>query len=344
MPIELAEGEEKRAIDFTLAAARAALSESGLSPNDIDLLVFVGVGRGFVEPATAGILQSALGLARATCFDVLDACASWLRGVEIAHMYIRAGRSRHAMIVNCEFNFQEYVRLEFESPEALDRDWAGLTIGEAAPATIVSADDAATFYSRFATSGDYSDLCSIPLPHARQFMTPDYRDGHHALRFHSDSRRLHFHGIQLLATPFLADQEARRFHTISFSARGGRSCVAGGGGPSSWTSGATSKSFGMWHTVSGVAAAGDVAGTRCRTPQARRRVFLSGERRHHHRLRHATSEERATACSPCFASRRAGAGDGILSFPLHLAWSLRRSPCIRVRVTLASIIRPGRRR
>jgi 3-oxoacyl-[acyl-carrier-protein] synthase III len=203
--------EGERAIDFTIAAARAALSNSGLAPDNIDLLVFVGVGRGFIEPATAGILQSALGLTRATCFDVLDACASWLRGVEIAHMYMRAGRVRHAMVVNCEFNFREYVRLDFESPEALDRDWAGFTIGEAATATIISADDDAAFYSRFATSGDYSDLCSIPLPHAQQFVTPDYRDGHHALRFRSDAKRLHFHGIQLLATHFMADEQARRF-------------------------------------------------------------------------------------------------------------------------------------
>jgi 3-oxoacyl-[acyl-carrier-protein] synthase III len=117
------------------------------------------------------------------------------------------------MVVNCEFNFREYVQVAFDSPEALDREWAGFTIGEAATATILSADDepADGFYSRFASAGGFSDLCSIPLPHATQFVTDAYRNGHRPLHFHSDSRRLHFHGIQLLAEHFLADDRAREF-------------------------------------------------------------------------------------------------------------------------------------
>jgi len=203
--------DDERAIDFTIAAARSALDAAGIAPVEIDLLIFVGVGRGFVEPATASVLQSALGLTRATCFDVLDACASWLRALEISHLYIRAGRAQNVLVVNCEFNCREYVQYEMESPRALDLAWAGFTIGEAATATVVSASDDDSFVSRFASAGDFSDLCSIPLPHARQFITDAYQDGHPPLRFYADSRRLHYHGVQLLAEQFLADEHARHF-------------------------------------------------------------------------------------------------------------------------------------
>src|SRR5689334_6509124 len=75
----VAKGE--KAIDFTLAAARSALADSGVAASDVDLLLYVGVCRGWTEPSMASAVQSALGLANATCFDVADACASWLRAL-----------------------------------------------------------------------------------------------------------------------------------------------------------------------------------------------------------------------------------------------------------------------
>jgi len=49
--------------------------------------MYVGIGRGVLEPASANIYQDMLGLANATAFDVLDACASWLRAVHIARVF-----------------------------------------------------------------------------------------------------------------------------------------------------------------------------------------------------------------------------------------------------------------
>ena len=72
---------DERAIDFGIKAGRNALKLAGIQPQDIDLLIYSGVGRGWIEPATANLFQSALGLCRATCFDVLDACASWIRSL-----------------------------------------------------------------------------------------------------------------------------------------------------------------------------------------------------------------------------------------------------------------------
>src|SRR5438874_1923002 len=65
----------ERALDFGVAAARRALEAAGWVPSDVDLLLYVGVGRGCLEPATANVFHSVLGLTRATAFDILDACA-----------------------------------------------------------------------------------------------------------------------------------------------------------------------------------------------------------------------------------------------------------------------------
>ena len=67
--------EGEKAFDFGVEAARQALDAASVRPQDVDLLIYAGVVRGWLEPATANLFQGALGMAKATCFDVLDACA-----------------------------------------------------------------------------------------------------------------------------------------------------------------------------------------------------------------------------------------------------------------------------
>jgi len=83
--------KNERAIQFGIEAGKNALASSNMSPKDIDLLIYVGVGRGYIEPATANVFQKILKLNKATCFDILDACASWLRAIHVAHSFIKTG-------------------------------------------------------------------------------------------------------------------------------------------------------------------------------------------------------------------------------------------------------------
>jgi len=97
----------EKAIDLGLRAGRDALHAASLEPAQVDLLIYAGVGRGWIEPAMANLFQGELQLRRATCFDVLDACASWLRSLLIAQSFIDSGTYKTVMVLNCEFNFKE---------------------------------------------------------------------------------------------------------------------------------------------------------------------------------------------------------------------------------------------
>lgn len=164
---ETAIGLARRAVDD-------ALTQAALAPGDIDLLIYCGVGRGFLEPANAYFFADAMGLA-CPCFDVLDACMSWVRALEIASKYLACGGYRHILIVNAECNAYEcgYPEiLRIPSPESLNHAFAAFTIGEAATATIVSrSDDAWSF--RFRAVPQWAGLCSIPLPGYRDYCVPD---------------------------------------------------------------------------------------------------------------------------------------------------------------------------
>lgn len=196
----------ERAVDFGLRAGRKALSTAGLDPGDIDLLIYVGVGRGFLEPATANVFQHRLGLVNATCFDILDACASWMRALDVARHLLSQGSYRRVMILNCEFNFEEFIRWDLRSEADLEHLWGGFTVGEAATATIVENGDGDDEYlAVFRTSGGHHDLCQIPLPHARQFAEGPGRGDTAPLRFFVFAADLHQQAIGQLHDQYWAE-------------------------------------------------------------------------------------------------------------------------------------------
>jgi 3-oxoacyl-[acyl-carrier-protein] synthase III len=156
--------EQETAVDLAVRAGRQALAASGLAPGDIDLLLYVGIGRGVLEPASANIYQDALGLGSATAFDVLDACASWVRALHLARLYLSTGTYRNIMILNAEFAGRDAQRYELRSVDEFAHWHPSITIGEAATATVLTAgDEPSEFDCDFRTWGERRDLCFVPL-------------------------------------------------------------------------------------------------------------------------------------------------------------------------------------
>lgn len=181
----------ERPIDLLLNATRNALASAGVPPTEVDFIIYAGVGRGWLEPAMAHVVQGALGLDRATCFDVLDGCASWLRALHIARTFLRAGEYRRGVIVNCECGLAGYGRWQFSSLEQFDSYLATYTIGEAATATVVGNDENGDdFHFTFRSIGSAYDLCMIPLTNAPDFMSGPSSEVHESGKFFAQSTEL----------------------------------------------------------------------------------------------------------------------------------------------------------
>ena len=156
--------DSERAADLACKAGNNALARSGLSRDEIDLLIYVGIGRGTLEPCAASVFQDMLGLRRATCFDVLDACAGWMRGLHVAHAFLASGTYKNVMLLNAEF-----MAGEMHHKVARLADFVywhpTVTMGDAATATNVSRDERESrVVASFRTSGYKRDLCFVPLP------------------------------------------------------------------------------------------------------------------------------------------------------------------------------------
>ncbi len=197
----------EKPLELLLAAIDSALERARVPRDHIDFLIYTGVARGWVEPAMANVVQTEAGLHRATCFDVMDGCAGWLRALHIAHGFIRGGSYRTGLLVNCEAGVLALQKWNFTSDEEIDPYLATYTIGEAVTATIVTADDDVEddFYFRFENFGEYFDLCMVPLATVEQFLPRSRSNGHQTNVFYAHSDILLRKATQLIVRSFESD-------------------------------------------------------------------------------------------------------------------------------------------
>ncbi len=92
-----------RPSDAATMAAEATLARSPVGRDALGLLVFTGVCRDFMEPATASVVHANLGLpATCTAFDVSNACLGFMNGMVLAAEQIERGALDAALIVSGE--------------------------------------------------------------------------------------------------------------------------------------------------------------------------------------------------------------------------------------------------
>jgi acyl-CoA:acyl-CoA alkyltransferase len=86
-----------------IRAGRKALEASGISAEDVGMLIYGGVCRDNLEPATACAVADGLGLkSEAQVYDVSNACLGILTGMIQAANAIELGQIRAGLVVSCE--------------------------------------------------------------------------------------------------------------------------------------------------------------------------------------------------------------------------------------------------
>ncbi len=88
--------------DVALPAARQAIEDAGLSPEDIDYLIFATMTPDYYFPGSAPVLQEKLGLVNAACLDIRQQCAGYIYALQLADALIRADQHRNVLVVGAE--------------------------------------------------------------------------------------------------------------------------------------------------------------------------------------------------------------------------------------------------
>jgi 3-oxoacyl-[acyl-carrier-protein] synthase-3 len=147
-----AEGETSSSMG--VLAAERALKSAGMTAQDMDLVIVGTATPDFMFPATACLIQNALGI-KGGAFDVEAGCTSFMYALSMAAAFVTTGAHRNVLVVGTE---------------VLSRimDWSDrstcVLFGDGAGAVVISATTNGSFDPTFVLGSDGSGASALYVP------------------------------------------------------------------------------------------------------------------------------------------------------------------------------------
>lgn len=139
----------------------------------VDLLVYGSIARGYLEPATASEVATLAGLGEPVSYDVMAACAGMVMAVQDVVGRFAIDETLNTAVVSTAAMSTGRLNLSIQTPEDVAIYAAGLTVGNACTATLLSRErcvvngkvtPSGRIVSTYArTLPQHHGLCSVPL-------------------------------------------------------------------------------------------------------------------------------------------------------------------------------------
>ncbi|QDY69350.1 beta-ketoacyl-ACP synthase III [Qingshengfaniella alkalisoli] len=152
-----AEGETTS--DLATRAARLALDDAGMTPDDIDAIIVATSTPDLTFPSAATMVQSALGMTSGFAFDVQAVCAGFVFALANANALIVSGQAKRILVIGAE-TFSRIMDWTDRSTCVLFGDGAGALILESEDAE-GSAADRGILASDLNSDGRFRDLLYV---------------------------------------------------------------------------------------------------------------------------------------------------------------------------------------
>lgn len=94
--------KEETTASMSIQAAKIAMEDAGVIPEEIDLIIVGTITGDYVTPSTACEVQAGIGAYKATAFDINAACSGFVFALHTAHAYLQCNMATTALIIGAE--------------------------------------------------------------------------------------------------------------------------------------------------------------------------------------------------------------------------------------------------
>jgi 3-oxoacyl-[acyl-carrier-protein] synthase-3 len=140
---------------MAIEAARRACDAASFDPRDLDLIMVATATPDYAFPATACLVQHALGATKAGSFDMQAACSGFLYATSMASALIASGQHRHVMVIGAE-TLSRIVDYTDRSTCILFGDGAGAVIFSPSRAGV------GILHTKIGADGSQADVLKLP--------------------------------------------------------------------------------------------------------------------------------------------------------------------------------------
>lgn len=88
--------------DLGVRAAKKALDDAGLTPADIDYVVFATMTPDYYFPGSGALLQTKLGLGKVPTLDIRQQCTGFIYGMQVADALLKTKMAKRLLLVGAE--------------------------------------------------------------------------------------------------------------------------------------------------------------------------------------------------------------------------------------------------
>jgi 3-oxoacyl-[acyl-carrier-protein] synthase III len=144
--------DDQATSDLCVPAAQNALSDAGITADDLDLIIVATLSPDKPFPNTATILQRKIGAMNAACFSIEAACTGFVYAMEVASSMVRCGNYKYALVIGAE-KLSSQVNWSDRNTCVLFGDGAGAAVIES-----VDEKDNSLLNSILASDGTHEEL------------------------------------------------------------------------------------------------------------------------------------------------------------------------------------------
>src|SRR5919197_3249159 len=148
--------DEESACSLAVLAARPALELAGVEPEDLDLIIVATCTPDYANmPATASLVQHALGAPRAGAVDLNAVCSGFMYGLATGSQFVLTGAYKSVLVIGADV-FTRILDWQDRSTCVLFGDGAG--------AVVLRATDQPGGLLSFVLGSDGAGACSLYVP------------------------------------------------------------------------------------------------------------------------------------------------------------------------------------